>query len=86
VASKILTTDEQIRKLEIFKKLADSAAKSDSLATRIGACTIYAGLVEFQVIQAGRLLEQILLKEQVHRGKPPSFSPNEDSFFMKNRL
>src|SRR5262245_5226675 len=80
------STDEQIRKLEQATRLANDAASSPEVACRLGALVLYAGIVDFLVIQAARLIEQVVLKGQLAEGKQPSFRPNDDSFFYSKKV
>ena len=81
-----LNTDQQISKLEKATQLANKAQKSDNLAERLGAFVLYAGFVDFLVIQAARLTEQIILKGQLATGKKPFFQPNDDSYFYDKKV
>ena len=79
-------TEKQIDKLQSAMRLAEKAAVSSDVASRLGALLLYAGVVDFLVIQAARLVEQIVLKGQLSEGKTPSFKPNEDSFFYDKKV
>ena len=76
-----LSTDSQISKLNHFSEIAKKAEKSENFATRLGALTIYAGMIDFYTIQAVRALEQVILKSSLHLGEEPPFKPHEDEFF-----
>lgn len=82
---RILTSNEQIRKLQTVGDMADEAAKSGAIDRRLGALVLYAGIVDFMVIQTARLVEQIMLKGQLGEGKTPMFQPHPDSYFYQNR-
>lgn len=81
-----MSTDEQIEKLNKVERMAQEAAASDDIVRRIGAVTLYAGLVDFYAIQAARLIEQIILKAQLNAGEKPKFMPRSDSYFYDNRV
>ena len=83
---KFISREEKIGKINFFQKLADSSEQSRDLSKKIGACAIYAGLIDFSAIQSVRLLEQILLKAEIQRGKKPSFLPHGDAFFYDKKL
>ncbi len=72
-----LSTDEQIDKLNRATQLADRAQNSGNLVDRLGAFVLYAGMIDFSVIQAARLIEQMILKGQLTAGEKPSFQPND---------
>ncbi|MBI5133304.1 MAG: hypothetical protein HZA83_01190, partial [Thaumarchaeota archaeon] len=76
--------DKQIQKIEKVLKLAGDAEKSEDICKRFGAFLLYAGLMDFFIIQAARLLEQIVLKDQLNKGQYPSFKPNEDIDFYRS--
>jgi hypothetical protein len=77
--------DQQIQKLTFLEQLAKDRHDSELLA-KLGSVVIYNGLVEFWAVQAARLLEQILLKSQLHEGKQPTFTPHEDAWFYDNQI
>ena len=79
---KLLSTDEQMKKLEHVMRMAEDAAASDDIVRRIGAVTLYAGLVDFFTIQLARLIEQVILKSQLAAGEKPKFIPSTDSYFF----
>lgn len=81
-----LDTDQQIDKLQQATRLAEQAAASGETASRLGALVLYAGIVDFLVIQAARLVEQIALKGQLAQGQEPAFMPNDDAFFYKRKM
>jgi hypothetical protein len=83
--SKLLNTDQQIEKLNFLDKLAEGSQDSD-LLDKLGSVIIYNGLVEFYAVQAARLLEQGILKSQLHEQKEPSFKPHEDSWFYDKQI
>lgn len=80
-----LDTNGQISKLGAAAKMASEAAASTNVAERLGAVVLYAGMVDYLVIQAARLLEQIMLKAQLANGKPPAFRPNDDAYFYDKK-
>ncbi len=82
----LLSTDEQIKKLNSVELLAKEAATSDDIVRKVGAVAIYAGLADFYVIQTARLVEQIILKSQLEMGEQPKFMPRPDSYFYDNRV
>ena len=86
MTKKILSTQEQIEKLGYLTKEANIASRSNSLISKLGSFTIYAGLIDFYAIQAARLIEQIILKSQLHENKKPTFKPHEDSFFYDEQV
>lgn len=77
---------EQIEKLKNVMLLANDAAKSNDLVSKIGAITLYAGLVDFYTIQLARLIEQIILKSKLTLGDEIKFKPNESSYFYDKRI
>ena len=83
---KLLSTSEQIKKLEPMMNIANEAAASDDLVRRIGAVTIYAGIVDFLTIQLVRLIEQVVLKSQFVAGESPKFTPHTSSYFYHRRM
>lgn len=86
ISTKMISSEEKVGKLSYFQKLADSSSTSKDFSKKIGACAIYAGLIDFSAIQSVRLLEQILLKSEISRGKKPSFKPHGDDFFYDKKL
>jgi len=85
-STKMISREEKMGKISFFQKLADSSSGSRDFSKKIGACAIYAGLIDFSAIQSVRLLEQILLKSEISRGKKPSFKPHGDDFFYDKKL
>ena len=83
---KLLSTDEQMKKLSQVMRMAEDAAASDDIVRRIGAVTLYAGLVDFLTIQLARLVEQVILKSQLAAGEKPKFIPSADSYFYDMRI
>ena len=83
---KLLSTDEQIKKFEQIMHIANEAAASDDMVRRIGAVTLYAGIVDFLTIQLARLIEQVMLKSQLAAGENPKFTPSSDSYFYDKRI
>ncbi len=83
---KVLNTDEQTEKLEQATRLAIDATMSSDIDRRLGAFLLYAGMVDFLVIQAARLMEQILLKGQLAEGKKPTFKPHDDTYFYDKAI
>ncbi|NYZ76941.1 hypothetical protein H0O02_01345 [Candidatus Micrarchaeota archaeon] len=77
---------EQMGKLNFLVKEADGAFSGGDVTARIGACTIYAGIMELLTIQAAKLMEQIILKSQLHKGKNVAFTPHDDSFFYGEKV
>jgi hypothetical protein len=86
MSKQTLSTNEQIEKLKFIGLIAKEAAASDDFIRKIGAVALYAGLVDFFVIQVARLVEQVILKAQLEAGKEPKFSPRPDSYFYDNRV
>lgn len=84
--SKSLSREEKMNKINFFQKLASSSEQSKDLSKKLGACAIYASLIDFSAIQSVRLLEQILLKAEIQQGEKPSFIPHGDDFFYDKRL
>ena len=84
--NKLLDTDEQIEKITQGMRLANEAAQADDITRRLGAFVLYAGIVDFFVIQAARLVEQIMLKSQLADGKQPGFQPHDDSYFYNRKV
>jgi hypothetical protein len=83
---RVLSTEEQIQKLEPAMHLANEASKSTDIDRRLGAFLLYAGMVDFLAIQAARLVEQIILKAQIAEGKKPAFQTHPDTFFFDRRI
>ena len=83
---KSLGTDGQIDKLSQAMKMANDASTSKNYVERIGALTLYAGITDFLVIQAARLVEQIILKGQLADGGTPGFEPHEDQYFYDEQV
>ena len=63
--SKKLSFTDQIKKLDLLTKKAKLREKSTNIVDKIGVVTIYSSAIDFALIQAGRLLEQIILKKQL---------------------
>jgi len=78
-----LSTAEQIEKLNALMEIANNAAKSNSFIEKMGACAIYAGVIDFYAIQAARLLEEIILKAQLAVDGKTTFMPHDDSYFYE---
>ncbi len=83
---RVLSSEEQIKKLNFFDVISINASKSKDLISKIGAVTIFSGFIDFQAVQAARLLEQIILKNQLSQDKTPTFNPHEDSFFYDKKV
>jgi hypothetical protein len=83
---KVLSTDDQIDKLDYLTAIAKAAAAEPELIKRLGALTIYAGEVDFYGIQAARLVEQIMLKAALAEEKEPPFQPHADTYFYDNQV
>ena len=83
---KLLSTDEQSKKFEQIMHIANEAAASDDLVRRIGAVTLYAGIVDFLTIQLACLIEQVMLKSQLAADEKPKFTPSTDSYFYDKRI
>ena len=83
---KVVSTDEQIAKLAEVERMAKEAAASDDIVRRVGAVTLYAGLVDFFTIQLARLIEQVMLKSQLGAAEKPKFIPSTDSYFYDKRI
>lgn len=83
---RVLSTDEQIKKLEAAERLANDASRSADIDRRLGALLLYAGIVDFIAIQAARLVEQIILKGQLAEGKKPTFQPKPNTYFYNRRI
>ena len=73
MTKKPMSTDEQMKKLKHVMRMAEEAAASDDIVRRIGAVTLYAGLVDFLTIQLARLMEQVILKSQLAAGEKPKY-------------
>lgn len=86
MSKQILSTEEQIKKLNTLQKMANEAVNSERLIERLGAIIIFTGIADFYAIQAARLLEQALLKSELAQNKTPSFQPKEDSYFYDKRV
>lgn len=74
-----LNTTGQIKKLNEISKLAKDASSSKDVIKKLGSLVVYSGLVDFLVIQAARIFEQIILKYQLSKKGKPSFEPKDDS-------
>lgn len=86
MTEKPISTDEQIEKLSKVMRMAEEAAASDDIVRRIGAVTLYAGLVDFLTIQLARLIEQVILKSQLAADEKPKFIPSSDSSLYDKRI
>ncbi|MBI2485179.1 hypothetical protein HYW18_03475 [Candidatus Uhrbacteria bacterium] len=82
----ILSVAQQLSKLSDLQKQAKAGLESSDVIRQLGGLTVYACLTDFYTIQAARLIEQILLKNQVRNGAAPTFEPHEDSYFYDNRI
>lgn len=80
------TIHSQISKLDQADAMASKAAQSPDIAARLGSVVLFAGMVDFCVIQAARLIEQIIIKGQLATGQQPTFSPSQDSYFYDHRI
>ena len=83
--SKKLSFTDQIKKLDLLTKKAKLREKSTNIVDKIGVVTIYSSAIDFALIQAGRLLEQIILKKQLSTGTP-TFKPHEDDWFFDQQI
>ena len=83
--SKVLSTDQQIDKLNYLEQLAKGSHDTE-LLIKLGSVIIYNGLVEFYAVQAARLLEQIILKAQLYEKREPTFKPRDDTWFYDNQI
>lgn len=83
---KILSTDEQIKKLSNLQKIAATSVTSEKLTEKLGGIMLYAGLTDFYAIQSARLLEQVILKYELAQNKTPSFKPKNDEYFYDKRV
>lgn len=83
---KVIFTDEQIAKLTEVERMAKEAAASDDIVRKVGAVTLYAGLVDFFTIQLTRLIEQVILKSQLAAAEKPKCIPSTDSYFYDKRI
>jgi hypothetical protein len=83
---KILTTQEQLKKLSALHALADKGRSSPKPLERLGALALDAGFVDFLVIEAARLLEQIILKGRVASSGPPGFVPHDEQYFYDKQI
>jgi len=83
--SKELNTDEKIDKLNILSKLARKKENSKDIIEMIGVVTVYSSMVDFTLVQAARLAEQILLKGKLADGKK-TFLPHEDIWFFDHQI
>ncbi len=86
VSRENLVTEEQLSKLNRIQQLADAASRSPDIERRLGAFVLFAGLVDFQAIQAARLLEKIILKAQAITGATPTLHPHDDLYFYRKRI
>jgi hypothetical protein len=83
--TRILSSEEQIQKLQPAMRLANDASKSNDVDRRLGAFLLHAGIADFLAIQAARLVEQIILKSQLAEGKEPAFQPHSDTYFYDHQ-
>ena len=83
---KELTTDEKIAKLNYLSKLAREKEKNKDVIEKIGVVTIYSSMVDFTLVQAARLVEQIQLKDKLFGGKEITYQPHEDSWFYDHQI
>ena len=72
-----LNTDKMIEKLSTITKLAKDKEKSHDIVERIGIIAVYSASVDHVLIQAARLVEQIILKSHLAEGKEIKFQPHE---------
>ncbi len=82
---KELSTDEKIKKLKMLTRLAKEKENSKNLIEKIGIVTVYSSMVDFTLVQAARLVEQIQLKEQLTSEKV-NYQPHEDSWFYDHQI
>jgi len=83
--TKELTTDEKIEKLNYLSKLAKEKENSKDIIEKIGIVTVYSSMVDFTLVQAARLVEQIVLKDKLAEGKEyPGFEGKQMSYGVKN--
>lgn len=82
---KELNTDEMIKKLNILTALAKEKETSKNIIDRLGVVMVYSNMVDFYLIQAARLTEQIILKKQFLDGTV-RFQPHEDSWFFDQQI
>ena len=83
---KKLTTVQQMKKMNRVSKLGSEGSASKNIVMKLGGIALYAGIADYLAIQSARLLEQILLKEQLSEGKKPSFLPHDDCARAHSRL
>ncbi len=83
---KTIPRNEQMNKIQTIMELAKKAAESSDFIQKVAAITLYAGLIDFDTIQAARLVEQIMLKRQLAQNRKPAFSPHEDSYFYDEQI
>ena len=86
MTDKILSSDEQINKINELMRLAKLATSSDDLIQRVGAITIDAGIVDALTVQFARVMEQIILKSQLAQNESPKFFPKDESYFFDNQV
>ena len=79
-----LNQSDQIKKLNHFTKKAKDNENSDNNLIKLGI-VVYAASVDFTLIQAARLAEQIILKCQLVEGKVRS-KPHEDNWFFDKQI
>lgn len=79
------TEDDRNAKLNEATRIAEKAATSDDVATRLGAVVIYAGQVDFAAIQAARLMDQIDYKQQRFQAGASPAKPRDDQSFYGRR-
>ena len=81
-----LNTDKMIEKLSTITKLAKDKEKSHDIVERIGIIAVYSASVDHVLIQAARLVEQIILKSHLAEGKEIKFQPHEDDWFYDQQI
>ncbi len=72
-------------KLKYFEKTTKETSANNDIISKIYKVTIYSGFCDFQAIQLARVLEQIIIKNQIHK-KLPFDLPHEDSFFYDKKI
>ncbi len=82
----VLTTHQQIEKLNKFHKLASDASASKDIVMKLGGLSIYAGFADFLAFQTARLLEQIIIKGDQAQGKKSSYTLHDDSYFYEKHI
>ncbi|MCH8915821.1 MAG: hypothetical protein IIA82_08280 [Thaumarchaeota archaeon] len=84
--TKELTTDEKIKKLNYLSKLAKEKENSKDIIEKIGIVTVYSSMVDFTLVQAARLVEQVLLKGKLAEGKEITLQPHGDLWFFEHQV